>query len=106
MPLKGLNWRKGLFRLWLFSSALWIVTMGIFCLYPATSRYIEGVKAAHGLETLRASISYKFLEEPHNKSHSDTSGQTPPLPSKVSPREALPGTRTDKENPNRMDGWL
>ena len=62
MTLRDRNWRKGLFRLWLFLSVLWIVAVGFLCLYPATSRYIESLKAAHELQSLRTSISYAFLE--------------------------------------------
>jgi hypothetical protein len=66
MSLRGLNWRKGLFRLWIFLSLLWIVGVGAFDLYPATSRYIEGVKSTHELQFFRASVSYTFLEEQDN----------------------------------------
>ena len=104
MSLRDLNWRKGFSRLWLFFSVLWIVTIGIVALYPSTSRYIENVNTSRELQTLRASISYKFLEEPDNNSHSDASGQTAPLPSKVSPSEALPGMGTGNKE-SQSDEW-
>jgi len=63
MTLRDRNWRKGLFRLWLFLSVLWIVAVGVLGLYPATSRHIESVKAAHELQSLRASINYTFLDK-------------------------------------------
>jgi hypothetical protein len=63
MSLRDLNWREGFFRLWLFLSAIWIAVTGIFGLYPATSRYIENVKAAHELKSLRAAVSYTYIEE-------------------------------------------
>lgn len=58
MILRDLNWRKGLFRLWLFLSAIWIVTISILGLFPATSRYIQNVKAARELKSLPTSINF------------------------------------------------
>jgi len=91
MTLKGLNWRKGLFRLWLLLSVLWVVAIGTFGLYPAMSRYIERVKASHELQSLRASINYKFLEEPGEKPNGDSFGKSQP-----SGRPALKGLTDDQ----------
>jgi len=60
MTLRDVNWRKGCFRLWLFLSVLWIVTVGTLFLYPATSKYLEAVKATNELQSLRANICYKL----------------------------------------------
>jgi hypothetical protein len=39
MTLKHLNWRKGLFRLWLVASFIWIVAFGVFRVYPTVTNY-------------------------------------------------------------------
>jgi hypothetical protein len=96
MSLRDLNWRKGLFRLWLFLSAIWIAMTGILGLYPATSRYIETVKAAHELKSLRATVSYTFLESQDNKSQAAT-GIVDPWKKSQPEAAVMPKTLTDDQ---------
>lgn len=45
---------RGLFRLWVLVSMTWILVFVTVRLYPATSKYIQAVKATHQLQRLKS----------------------------------------------------
>jgi hypothetical protein len=47
-----LNWRKGLFRLWILASSTWIVIFGILNLKPAIGHLIQSVEAERELQII------------------------------------------------------
>jgi len=57
MTLRGLNWRRGLFRLWLIASLLWVAAISVLWLGPATYRYIESVRAKREISFLKAKLA-------------------------------------------------
>ncbi|HYA42844.1 MAG TPA: hypothetical protein VEF34_16180 [Syntrophobacteraceae bacterium] len=96
MSLRDFNWRKGLLRLWIFLSVLWVAIIATVFLYPARREYIEyqkrTVERAHAdrlyeakvanelkeLKTLRALVNYALTEEHITKPEVNAGGQPVP----------------------------
>ena len=93
MSLRDLNWRKGLSRLWIFLSVIWVAIMVSVFLYPARMEYIESekraverthanrlyeTKVADELKTLRTLVNYELAEEHITKPEVSAGGQ--PIP--------------------------
>lgn len=71
MNLRDLNWRKGLLRLWLVLSAIWVAVMVVLFLqqYREAQRLaLESQQRDDELKTLRDHIKYELVKRPDNDS--------------------------------------